>query len=191
MAGGWPVGASEIAKMRAHWRLVMAWQRRCNLTAVVDEEQAAWLHYGDSVRGLAHLQAGPIADIGAGAGFPGLVLAICRPDWQFTLLEPRRRRASFLAWAAAELGLANVQVAAQRVEQAPPPAGFAHAVTRAALATPQWAASALTWLVPGGTLVRYCGAEAAGWGGTPHGYRLDPPGGPPRIRRLEVLARAC
>ncbi len=61
---------------------------------------------------------GSVGDIGSGAGFPGLVLAIARPDVQFVLLEPMERRAEWLNKESAELGLGNVEVIRSRAEEA-------------------------------------------------------------------------
>ncbi len=61
---------------------------------------------------------GSVGDIGSGAGFPGLVLAIARPDVQFVLLEPMEKRAEWLNKESAELGLGNVEVIRSRAEEA-------------------------------------------------------------------------
>jgi 16S rRNA (guanine527-N7)-methyltransferase len=61
-------------------------------------------------------------DIGTGAGFPGMILAMGMPDTHFTLVEPLAKRASFLQFVKADLGLENVEVKAVRVEQLPPQA---------------------------------------------------------------------
>ncbi|MBV5322138.1 MAG: 16S rRNA (guanine(527)-N(7))-methyltransferase RsmG [Sulfuricurvum sp.] len=58
-------------------------------------------------------------DIGTGAGFPGMILALALPQTHFTLVEPLSKRASFLQFVKADLGLSNVDVKALRVEQLP------------------------------------------------------------------------
>jgi 16S rRNA (guanine527-N7)-methyltransferase len=62
-------------------------------------------------------QSGTVADVGSGAGLPGVVLAIARPDLHVTLLEPLLRRSSFLSEAVADLGLQNVEVVRARAEE--------------------------------------------------------------------------
>ena len=64
-------------------------------------------------------RAGRVGDIGSGAGLPGLVLAIARPDVQFVLIEPMERRTAWLETEAARLGLDNVEVIRSRAEDAP------------------------------------------------------------------------
>jgi 16S rRNA (guanine527-N7)-methyltransferase len=62
------------------------------------------------------LRPGRVGDVGSGAGLPGLVLAIARPDVHFILIEPMERRVAWLSEQAAELGLANVEVIRARAE---------------------------------------------------------------------------
>lgn len=81
-----------------------------------------------------------VGDIGSGAGLPGLVLAIARPDAQFVLIEPMERRCDWLRHEAAELGLANVEVLRARAEEANPTPLLDQATARAV--------SALSKLLP-------------------------------------------
>ncbi len=150
------------AQMAAHWRLMVQWNGRTNLTSIHDPVDGAWLHYRDSLVGLIHLNSGPVVDFGSGAGFPGMVLAMAKPDWQFCLVEPRRKRVSFLETAVARLGLKNVQVFGGKLED-PPPHKFAHAVTRATFADAPLRQAAATWLTAGATLLawRAAGAQVA------------------------------
>lgn len=143
-----------VARCAAHWELVARWNSRTNLTAIEDAGTAAHVHYRDSLEGLRWLTDGPIVDFGSGAGFPGMVLALARPAWRFTLVEPRRKRVSFLEAAAARLGIRNVQVRLGRLEDAPDGA-YAHAVTRATFSDPQDLVRCQRWLQPGGTLLAY------------------------------------
>ena len=68
----------------------------------------------------APLFHGSVADVGSGAGLPGLVLAIARPDVNFTLIEPMERRVAWLTEQVAELGLSNVTVVRARAEEVEP-----------------------------------------------------------------------
>lgn len=97
------------------------------------------------------------ADVGAGAGFPGLVLASCFPEARFTLIEPQRRRAGFLELEVAELGLFNVDVSIARSSDLDPEFDVA---TARALAEPAIALQALKNLVsPTGTVLLAVGAS--------------------------------
>ena len=82
------------------------------------EAPRLWERHLLNCAGLAPLipDGAPVADLGSGAGLPGLVLAIVRPDLQVTLVEPLLRRTTFLAEVVADLGLNNVEVVRGRAE---------------------------------------------------------------------------
>jgi 16S rRNA (guanine527-N7)-methyltransferase len=180
------VTAPQRALMAQHWQLMCQWNQRTNLTAIVEAEEAAWLHYRDSLEGLRHLTAGPVIDFGSGAGFPGLVLAIARPQLDFCLVEPRRKRVAFLQTAAARLGLRNLRVVEGRLQDTPQP-HFAHAVTRATFSDATFLSDARKWLVPGGTILAWRAASAAvSQGPTICAYFLRG-----QARQIEVYGMPC
>ena len=152
------IDPDKCAAMAQHWHWLRQWNATFNLTAIADDAQAAWLHYRDSLAALPYLERGPILDVGSGAGFPGLPLAIARPDWSFVLMEPRRKRQSFLEMAVARLGLRQVRVLGGRIQDAPSQT-FAHVVTRATFADDATLLSTRRWLQPGGSLLAYRNAS--------------------------------
>ncbi|MGE5595653.1 MAG: 16S rRNA (guanine(527)-N(7))-methyltransferase RsmG [Hyphomicrobiales bacterium] len=107
--------------LQHHQRLIEASAGRVRVTAVAPDE-AVRRHYAESLELLrivrAHTPAGPLVDVGSGGGFPGLAIAAVEPETPVHLVEPLQKRARFLQDAAAELGLANVQVHAMRAEDA-------------------------------------------------------------------------
>jgi 16S rRNA (guanine527-N7)-methyltransferase len=122
---------------------IALWGARMNLTARPDDPSELAFHIIDSLMPLviAHWGQAPIIneaftegrrvlDLGAGAGFPGLVLAAASPA-DFVLAEPRRKRASFLSVTAAEMGLPNVAVEAVRGDSAKFAASFDTVIARA------------------------------------------------------------
>lgn len=114
----------------------MKWQKTQRLVASDDPAWIASDLFADSLL-FARVIPGPIrrlVDIGSGAGFPGIPLAIVMPDVSFTLVESRQRRASFLRAVVRELGLANTDVIDQRLESLPArlAGGFDAAVMRCA-----------------------------------------------------------
>ncbi|MBU3076935.1 16S rRNA (guanine(527)-N(7))-methyltransferase RsmG [Sphingomonas quercus] len=144
-------------RLEAFVALLIAENERQNLIAA-STIPGIWVrHIVDGLQ-LAPLapRAGAWLDIGSGAGLPGLVVAIVRPDAPMTLIEPRARRATFLEEAAKNLGLTNVSVVAAKAEAAhPSPAAVisARAVARldALLAIGQRHAGPDTvWLLPKG-----------------------------------------
>ena len=93
------------------------WRRSANLTGRLPPEQLV-SHALESVLGAGLITHGArVVDIGSGAGFPGLPLAIARPDLDVTLVEPRAKRCAFLRHVVRTLGLENVRVAAARIEE--------------------------------------------------------------------------
>lgn len=88
-----------------------------NLTRIEDEDDAVVKHFYDSLYPSTLVEMkGRLADLGSGAGFPGIVFAIAYPHLQVTLVESNGKKASFLHEASKALGLENVRIAAVRAE---------------------------------------------------------------------------
>ncbi len=149
-----------LEKLWAHWQLVRAWNSRINLTSIRSDEDAAWLHFRDSLEAAPHLGQGPVVDMGSGGGFPGIPLAIALPHISFTLVEPRRKRVSFLRAVVGRLNLANVDVIMGRSTDLPPQR-FLSLVTRATFSGENQLEECLTWLAPGGKIIAFRGQDSA------------------------------
>jgi 16S rRNA (guanine527-N7)-methyltransferase len=119
------------AKLIAHLELVEKWNRVYNLTAVRERDQMLTHHVLDSVAVVSHLGGATLLDVGSGAGFPGIPLAIARPELAVTLLEANHKKSAFLKQAAIELGLANTQVVNERVEAWKPATKYDVVISRA------------------------------------------------------------
>lgn len=108
-----PAAAEALARYLGEIR---RWNRVHNLTAITDPEAMIRRHAIESLA-LRPLLAGKrVADVGSGAGVPGIPLAIAEPDRRFTLIESRGKRAAFLRHVQGVLGLVNVDVLHRRVE---------------------------------------------------------------------------
>jgi 16S rRNA (guanine527-N7)-methyltransferase len=107
------------------------WNRRYNLTAIRSLEAMITHHLLDSLAVSADLAGERIADVGTGAGFPGLPLALCNPQRQFTLIDSTAKKIRFVSHAVALLGLSNVTVLHARVEALAVAAPFDTVVARA------------------------------------------------------------
>jgi 16S rRNA (guanine527-N7)-methyltransferase len=129
---GLALAEGAARRMQQHLALVEKWNRVHNLTAVREAEQMVVIHVLDSLTLLPHLGAAKrVIDVGTGAGFPGIPLAIARPDIAFTLLDSSHKKCSFLEQARTELALANVHVACERVEHFHPEVRFDAVASRA------------------------------------------------------------
>jgi 16S rRNA (guanine527-N7)-methyltransferase len=143
--------AEARQQLLAHLQLIAKWNRVHNLTAVRETDQMVILHLLDSLSVLPHLgSAHSVLDVGSGPGFPGIPLAIARPSLAVTLLDSSHKKCAFLEQARSELGLANVTVVCERVEQWKPQRHFEVVVSRAFAELSDFVAQAKHLVAPGG-----------------------------------------
>ena len=114
---GLEVSPEQQAKLLEYLELLHKWNGVFNLTAIRNKEQMVSNHLLDSLAVLPYLWPQRWLDVGCGAGLPGVVLAIMKPEWSFTLLDSNSKKTGFVQQAVIELGLRNVQVRCERVEQ--------------------------------------------------------------------------
>jgi 16S rRNA (guanine527-N7)-methyltransferase len=108
---------AQEEKLIGYVRLIDKWNRTFNLTAIREPERMIGLHLLDSLAVVPHLPANAVlADVGSGAGLPGIPIAIARPDVRITLIDTVAKKATFMQQAVGELKLANVDVRHARVE---------------------------------------------------------------------------
>lgn len=107
------------------------WNQRMNLTAIRDPEQQLSKHLLDSLSIHPFLRGARIADIGTGAGFPGLPLALVNPTKQFVLIDSVNKKLRFVEHASQAMGLTNVEIVHTRAETYAPPQRFDCVVSRA------------------------------------------------------------
>lgn len=112
---------AQLARLARYAELVVKWNRVANLTGARRSDEFARKFVLDALAVAPHVAGRTVADLGSGAGLPGMVLAIVQPHARFHLVEPRARRARFLEQARIELGLDNVQVHCARGEDWRPP----------------------------------------------------------------------
>ncbi|MBB6600427.1 16S rRNA (guanine(527)-N(7))-methyltransferase RsmG [Luteimonas sp. MC1825] len=148
------------APLSAYLDLLARWNRTYNLTAIRDPGDMVTLHLLDSLAMHAHVRdVASLADLGTGAGLPGIPLAIALPALQVTLVESNGKKARFLREAVRTLGLANARVAECRAEAVDQPGAF-DAITARAMATlPDILAAGGHLLTPEGRLLAMKGAR--------------------------------
>lgn len=144
---GRPLDAWTVERFAIYYRLLSLWGRRINLTAHRDGDAVVTHHFLDSlvlVDTLPPLEPGcTVVDVGSGAGFPGMVLALLRPDLRVTLVERVQKKAAFLLTVRRELG---VSVAIRACDVSAVAGPYDVAVSRATF-PPQ------VWIPVGGRLV--------------------------------------
>ena len=106
----------QVKRLKAHYDLLTRWNKVLNLTSVREAREAVERHYCESVFACRYLPEDPVSvvDVGSGAGFPGLPIAVLRPDCLVVLVESHQRKAAFLKEASRDLS--NVRVVAKRAE---------------------------------------------------------------------------
>lgn len=117
------IGEEQERKLRRYYELLTEWNGRMNLTAITEYEEVVWKHFVDSASILSVSQMREnrerrirVLDMGTGAGFPGMVLAILCPAWQFTLIDSLRKRIDFLREVKEQLQIENVKLFHGRAE---------------------------------------------------------------------------
>jgi len=109
---------SQKAQLIDYVELLNKWNKVYNLTSVRDPEEMVTRHILDSLAILPYIKGQSLLDVGAGAGLPGIPLAIANPDLKVTLLDSNSKKTRFLLQAKTELGLDSVTVVRARVESA-------------------------------------------------------------------------
>jgi 16S rRNA (guanine527-N7)-methyltransferase len=128
---GLDLPAETQHKLLAYVALLAKWNKVHNLTAVRDTEEMVTLHLLDSLSVLPHIKGSRLLDVGSGGGLPGIPLAIACPDLSVTLLDSSHKKSAFQRQAKAELGLDNVEVVCDRVENYQPAPKFDMVISRA------------------------------------------------------------
>lgn len=118
------LAAEQIRRFAQYQTELLAWNERFNLTAITEPSDVQVKHFLDSLTvlkalpppGKGRLSANTLLDVGSGAGFPGIPLAIVRPGLRVVLLETTQKKCAFLEHVVAQLGLENVRVRNGRAE---------------------------------------------------------------------------
>jgi len=111
------LSSQQVSALERHYQLLLKWNKVLNLTRITDEVEAVERHYFESLFLASHLPAVArrVADVGSGPGFPGIPVAVLRPDCEVTLIESHQRKSVFLREATRSLP--NVKVLTGRAEE--------------------------------------------------------------------------
>lgn len=116
----WQPNSQQKAQFQQFYELIVAGNRQLNLTRITEPLEFWEKHLWDSLRGIfpsVNQEFQRVIDIGTGAGFPGVPMAIAQPTWQVTLLDSTRKKINFLQESVRALKLSNIRMLVDRVEQ--------------------------------------------------------------------------
>jgi len=152
----------QIAKIREYMLLLFKWNRSISLTSIADPVEIVGRHFGESMYAskLLPVENCRLADVGTGAGFPGLALKIVCASLRLTLIESNRKKCAFLSEVVRNLGFSDVEIRPDRFEQIRPETVLANIVTSRAVGDYKqlisWSTNAL---VRRGHLLLWVGSE--------------------------------
>ena len=159
---GLAVSGAQRVQLLAYVELLAKWNRTYNLTAIREPARMVTHHLLDSLAVLPHLPARAdlrMLDVGSGGGLPGIPLAIARPDWHVSLVDPNHKKAAFLTQATLELRLRNARAHAMRVEDLQRDGRFDVVISRAFADLATFAAAARPHLAQSGIIVAMKGVH--------------------------------
>lgn len=164
-ACGIALSGMQLDQLDRYAEVLVEYNQKVNLTAITDPEGIEDKHFVDSLLFASQPQvAGRMVDVGTGAGFPGIVAKIYKPDLALTLMEPTGKRVTFLQYACAQLGLTGVEFAKERAEEAARKQwreAFDLAGARAVASLPVLAEYCLPLVKVGGSFLAMKGSAAA------------------------------
>jgi len=185
------VSDAQIEAIRKYMNLLLLWNQKVSLTSIVGPREILDRHFGESMFAAARFSIlkGRLADVGSGAGFPGLALKIIRPELHITLIEANAKKSAFLAEVVRDLGLNGVEVLRARYEDLPAGAIQADFIAARAVGGLQqlleWARG---FLSPAGRVVLWLGAQDAENVSRIEEWNWTVPVPIPRSRRRVLLA---
>jgi 16S rRNA (guanine527-N7)-methyltransferase len=134
-----PFGAhprsEQISNIRKYISILLKWNKLLGLTSVIDPAEIIVRHFGESIflASLMPVENGRLADLGSGAGFPGLALKILCPGLHVILIESNKKKSAFLSEIVASLGLGGVEIIPLRFQEIRSDCAFADFITARAV----------------------------------------------------------
>jgi 16S rRNA (guanine527-N7)-methyltransferase len=156
---GVELGPEAQLRLLQHLELLEKWNRVHNLTALRDKAKAVSGHLLDSLSILPYLAGRRFLDVGSGAGFPGIPIAVAMPEIQIDLLDSNHKKCAFLRQVIAELRLKNAHVVCERVESWRPAGKFDCIISRALADIAEVIALVKHLLAPGGVIAAMKGVH--------------------------------
>ena len=159
---GWPISlqADQTARLFDHYRAIVVANRSLNLTRIIEPREAAVKHYADSLALWAWIQGSGLTvrsllDVGTGAGFPAVPMAVAMPGLATTAIDGTRKKIDFLRGATAQCGIANIHAIHVRSEEWDTDRRFDIVAVRAVATLAKCVKQAARHVTDGGRLVVY------------------------------------
>ena len=137
----------------AYLDLLEKWNRSYNLSGIKEKQEMLAYHLLDSLSALAQVKGSRCLDVGSGAGLPGLILALANPENHWTLLDSNGKKTRFIQQAVMELGVDNVEVVTQRLDDFQPGYLFDTITCRALMPAAEFCASSARLLADDGQML--------------------------------------
>jgi len=155
-----PITPTQVDRLRVHYEAVVETNRVMNLTRITDPVEAAVKHYADSLALLLWSRERSIAvrtvlDVGTGAGFPAVPLAVLQPEWEVTAIDATRKKVEFITRTAAAMGMENLSVQQAHTSHWQSVRTFQVVAIRALGPLAKCMESCAAFVKPGGWLVAY------------------------------------
>ena len=185
-----PLNDSQLLDIAKYLDLLKRWNQTIPLTSIEQDDEIVSRHFGESIFGgsLLPIERGRLADVGSGAGFPGLPLKIAFPELQVTLLEPNIKKCAFLREIQATLLLTGLEVVRSRYENFPASPDSLDFICSRALGgykrLLQWSKAVLR---PGGRVILWLGVEDSILLSRTKGWNWELPVSIPESRRRVIL----
>lgn len=184
------VSESQCSQISAYIDLLTRWNRMISLTSLTDPNEILRFHVGESIFALqfCDFSSGRLADVGSGAGFPGLALKIFRPNLNVVLLEPNLKKCAFLAEVVRTLELRSVEILSKPFEQSAIEIDSLQFLTSRALAQSHrlisWSKSCLS---ANGSLILWLSAASASELRQDSAFEWEKPIAIPGSQRRQIL----
>ena len=183
------LGDEQLAAISRYVQMLISWNQSVNLTSLEDPMEIVAKHFGESIFAASVVQniSGRLADVGTGAGFPGIPLKIAFPDLILVLIEPNNKKCAFLNEVKVALRLAGVEILRARYEETTTEMQNFDFICSRALGNYRqllrWARMALK---PKGRVILWLGTEDSLAIGRTGGWRWDVPAPIPESRRRVI-----
>lgn len=179
----------QLISISKYLALLQKWNQTIPLTSIGEDTEIVARHFGESMfaGSFVPLEHGRLADVGSGAGFPGIPLKIAFPELQVTLLEPNIKKCAFLREVQGALGMSGVEVARSRYEDFGAPNSFDFICSRALGGYRRLLQWSKTVLKPKGYVILWLGTEDSSLMARTKGWNWELPVSIPESRRRVIL----